>query len=56
MIAQYPAEMVRTTAGLHRHHATSRAEIYQLIETMPANGLGVILVSSDLIEVIGAPA
>ena len=32
----------------------ARAEIYQLIETLAANGLGVIVISSDLIEVIGA--
>ena len=32
----------------------ARAEIYQLIENMAANGLGVILISSDLLEVIGA--
>ena len=32
----------------------ARAEIYGLIETLAANGLGVIVISSDLIEVIGA--
>ncbi|WP_239479446.1 sugar ABC transporter ATP-binding protein [Lichenicola cladoniae] len=32
----------------------ARAEIYQLIETMASSGLGVILISSDLLEVIGA--
>ncbi len=32
----------------------ARAEIYQLIETMAASGLGVIVISSDLLEVIGA--
>jgi len=32
----------------------ARAEIYQLIETMAAAGLGVIIISSDLLEVIGA--
>ncbi len=32
----------------------ARAEIYQLIETLAAGGLGVIVISSDLIEVIGA--
>ncbi len=32
----------------------ARAEIYQLIENLAANGLGVIVISSDLLEVIGA--
>ncbi len=32
----------------------SRSEIYGLIEALAATGLGVILISSDLIEVIGA--
>ena len=32
----------------------ARSEIYQLIETMAASGLGVIVISSDLLEVIGA--
>ncbi len=32
----------------------ARAEIYGLIETLAANGLGVIVISSDLLEVIGA--
>ncbi|MCQ8242257.1 sugar ABC transporter ATP-binding protein [Rhizosaccharibacter radicis] len=32
----------------------ARAEIYGLIEQLAANGLGVIVISSDLLEVIGA--
>jgi ribose transport system ATP-binding protein len=32
----------------------ARAEIYGLIETLAASGLGVVVISSDLIEVIGA--
>ena len=32
----------------------ARAEIYGLIETLAANGLGVVIISSDLLEVIGA--
>jgi ribose transport system ATP-binding protein len=32
----------------------ARSEIYGLIEALAANGLGVIVISSDLIEVIGA--
>ncbi len=32
----------------------ARSEIYQLIETLAANGLGVIVISSDMLEVIGA--
>ena len=32
----------------------ARSEIYELIESLAASGLGVIVISSDLIEVIGA--
>jgi len=32
----------------------ARSEIYQLIENLAANGLGVIVISSDMLEVIGA--
>jgi len=32
----------------------ARSEIYGLIETLAAGGLGVIVISSDLVEVIGA--
>ena len=32
----------------------ARSEIYQLIETLAAAGLGVIVISSDMLEVIGA--
>ena len=32
----------------------ARSEIYQLIETLAAAGMGVIVISSDMLEVIGA--
>ena len=32
----------------------ARSEIYGLIEALAAGGLGIILISSDLLEVIGA--